>query len=179
MSVAIKPDLNMNLFKSAHSALQWAFTVASIPIVKQPSINKMFGKPPRPTENDLLIGLTREEACKQAQNIIGMVNRLDDVAMKQYLFAQYGRKMDARSIDAVMMRVLSSLGSGVTRRRGISKIVLKYLGCDIGVREIRDSLQCNRNDVYKYEQMVYGVLDTIHNNALSRLEEEMREKGLC
>lgn len=175
----IKPSTqDLNRFSSAHSALQWAFTVSSVPIIKQPSINHMYGRPKATSKNELLRGLTRDEACKQAQNIIGIINRLDDTAMKQYLFAYYAGRTDDKDISMIMTKIFSSFGSAISRRRGIRKIVLKYLGHDIGKREIRDALKCNRNDVEHYISSVYDVLDTLHNNSLDSVENELKNKGL-
>lgn len=55
------------MFQSADSALKWAALMRSTLIIDGSSINDMCGKPKPTTTNDLLRGLSPQEAQQQGR----------------------------------------------------------------------------------------------------------------
>lgn len=165
------------MFKSVESALTWAAQQHATVLVKGSSVSRMCGKPSRGTMNDLLIGLNAEERKAQAENIIGVVLNLE-TACKEFIMAEFCYEREDKNINTLMMRAFGSMGSGSHRRRGVRAIVLRYFGENIGLRQIRDDLHCKRDDVHKYMNSIFNMLDRIRDEALSELHESFTEKGL-
>lgn len=166
------------MFKDTDSALRWAFSVASIPVVKLSSVNKMCWRPSPGTRNELLINLSQSEALEQAQNVIGVVLRLHDKSYTEYIYARYSGVVDTDQTEVMMTRIFAALGTSVTRRRGIWKIALKYFGRDISQNEIREALHCDRNKVPETIGKVYTVMDFIHEHSLGEVGDKLKEKGV-
>lgn len=166
------------MFADTDKALHWAFTVASTPIVKLSSINKMCWRPSPGTRNDLLINLSQSEALEQAQQIVGVAVHLHDKSYTEYIYARYSNVLDTKQTETMMTRIFAALGTATTNRRGIWKIVLKYFGRNIKQSEIRESLRCDRNKVPIIISKVYSVLDYMHSHALAEMDEKLREKGV-
>lgn len=167
-----------NMFDNADSALRWSFTVASVPIFKLSSVNKMGCKSSPGTQNDLLIGLSQSDSLMQAQNIVGTTLDLHDKAYIEYIYARYSGVVDTKQTEVLMTRIFAALGTQSTRRRGIWKIVLSYFNRGISQSEIREALACDRNKVPGIINKVYAVMDFIHKHSMSELEEKLREKGI-
>ncbi|MCP5244855.1 MAG: hypothetical protein H6937_02345 [Burkholderiales bacterium] len=166
------------MFRSVESALSWAFQNHSIAIVKTPGINRMYGKRNPGTLNDVLAGLNQIDRSMQAANIVGAVYALDDVSHREYICAVYGYERSDEQIRSLMIRAMGVMGTGTHRRRGVRDILLNYLGANIGQRQIRDDLQCNRNDVYIYRNRIFEMLDKVRAGALNELHHVFVQKGL-
>lgn len=166
------------MFPSTDAALRWGFLVASVPVVKLSSINKMCCKPGPSTTNTLLIGLSQQDALAQAQSIVGATLNLHDPAYTQYVYARYSGVLDTKRTGTIMIRLFAELGTGATRRRGIWKIVLRYFGRKINQSEIRDALQCDRNKVPATINKVYTALDNIHEHSMAEMDDILKEKGI-
>lgn len=169
-----------NMFGNVESVLKWAYLVSTLDNVDGPSINRMYGKPNPTTRNQLLAGISREDQIKQAINIIGVVNDLKkiDPAYNEIIAAEFGYQRNDKQMENLMMRVISAMGSGAHRRRGIRDIVLIYFGENIGIRKIREDLGCNTNNVRRYKTTVFDALDKIRSRAIGDLHCKFTEKGL-
>lgn len=165
------------MFRSAESALMWAVQVRETLIFKAPSISRMCGKPPRPTNNDLLIGLSPEEVHRQADNIYSMVISLDDPVSEAYLLCRYFG-------DAEFSRIVSRVHIQLSdRSKDLTILILAYLGVQINCRDItarmmRYALHCDANRVADYRNVVYGIMDKIHVQAIDQIECRMKQAGL-
>lgn len=165
------------MFKSVESALKWAAQQHAMVPVKGSAVSGMCGDPQRGTMNDLLIGLNAQERKDQAENILGMVFALDP-ACKELIMAEFCYEREDKHIKILMMRAFGSMGTGSHRRRGVRNIVLRYFGENIGLRQIRDDLHCKSNDVHKYIDRIFNLLDRIRAEALAELHVSFVEKNL-
>lgn len=165
------------MFDSARSALRWSSLMRSILIIDGSSINDMCGKPRISTTNDILHGLSPQEAQQQAANIFNYVDKLNDPVCSQYLHAKY---FFSQSIDGIVQRLMSNIihAPGGTSRRDISVIVLAYLGHKITRREMRKKLQCRMTSVAVIEEKVCSAMDAIHYRAISEFEDKLICAGL-
>lgn len=163
------------MFNSADSALRWAAEVRSTELYKASSINRMCGKPRRPTQNDILIGLSPDETYKQAVNIFAIVKGLQEnnPVSESYLMAKFFYEDD---ITRVLSRVLMSMSD---RSIDITILVKAYFGTHrVTHRMMRDSLYCRNSQVKHYQKMVYDIMDKIHYQAMDQIENKMVDAGL-
>jgi len=166
------------LFKSAESALMWAAQVRETLIYKAPSISRMCGKPSRPTDNDVLIGLSPEEVHRQADNIYSMIISIDDPVCEAYLLCKYFNDPD--QLSRIVSRVHLHL---IDRSRDLTMLILAYVGARIGGREIthrmiRESLSCHNAAAADYRKVVYSILDKLHAQSIDIIECKMIDAGL-
>lgn len=164
------------MFRDAEKAIVWAVNVKCKFILDGSSVNDMCGKPRPSTRNELLMGLSPQEAHLQAEQIFKHIESLSDGACRDYLYARY---CYVERFDELMQRVFFRLlYSGGIHNRDVRKVVLKYLGVKIGLREIREALHCDRNKVNYLIDRVYTILDTVHHQAISDVEEKFTQAGL-
>lgn len=154
------------MFHSAHSALAWAYQVSATPIVKLSSVNGMYGPPRRSGQNPLLSHLSVHEQHAQAAAIIGVAERLEDPACRQYIAARFGGMTKPEDVTMMMNRIFAELGTGIHGRRGAYKLLLCYFGTDIGYRAIRYDLKCRDAVVIEIRRKVYDALDHIGARAM-------------
>ena len=166
------------MFQNAHHALSWSYRTSSTPIIKISSINLLCGKPNASTTNELLADLTPIDRHTQAALIIGMVERMDDPACKEYIEAKFSGKKQSHSVKLIMHRALASLGTGIHRRRGVYKLLLCHLGESINQRSICNDLACSYKNMMSIRTSVFNSLDTVHNKAMTIMTAELQEKGL-
>ncbi len=165
------------LFKSTESALMWAAQVRETLIYKAPSISRMCGKPSRPTDNDILTGLSPEEVHRQADNIYSMIINIDPVC-EAYLLCKYFNDPD--HVSRIVSRVHLHL---TDRSRDLTMLILAYVGARIGGREIthrmiRESLCCHNASAADYRKIVYSIMDKLHSQSIDIIERKMIDAGL-
>lgn len=165
------------MFVSVDSALKWSAMMVTIDSTQLPSINRMYGRPPPSTNNDILIGLTQEQARMQAEEILGLVVDLNDPACTEYINSKY--RYDNLG-ETLMSRVMSGLMySGGVNQRDIRSLVAQYIGWrSYSHRELRKDLHCKNNEVSKYRNAVYNSLDAIHRKSMDYLDDRMKRCGL-
>jgi hypothetical protein len=151
------------MFHSAHSALAWAYQVSATPIVKLSSINAMCGIPRRASQNMLLSHLSVHEQRAQAAAIIGVAERLEDPACREYIAARFGGKTKPEDVAVMMNRRFQALGTGIHGRRGAYKLLLCYFGANINHRAIRYDLKRGDAMVTEIRGTVYRTFDEIHD----------------
>jgi hypothetical protein len=78
----------------------------------------MYGPPRRVGQNSLLSHLSVHEQHAQAAAIIGVAERLEDPACREYIAARFGGRTKPENVTAMMNRIFASLGTGVHGRRG-------------------------------------------------------------
>lgn len=166
------------MFYSAESALQWAGEVRTTPIYNAPSTNRMCGKPQRATQNDILIGLNAKDRHLQASNIYSMAINIKDPVLQAYLRCKYFDDYD--NLSRIVSRVHVSL---TDRSIDFTMLILAYLGVQINCRDItarmmRYALHCDANRVADYRNVVYGIMDKIHVQAIDQIECRMKQAGL-
>jgi len=166
------------MFPSTHNALSWAYRVSDTPIVHLSSINRMCCKPSPETRNELLQGLSPKERHTQAALIIFMVEKLDDPACVEYIQAKFSGRKDSHAVRLIMHRALSSLGTGVHRRRGVYKILLCHMGENVNQRSIRHDLACSFDKMMVIKKSVFDSLDRVHEKAMYIMTDKLQEKGL-
>lgn len=165
------------MFLSVNSALRWASLMITIDNYQLPSMNRMYGLPPPSTMNELLRGLTQEQARMQAERMLHMASELNDPACMQYIDAKYRLNDDW---EIIMHRVMSGLMyNGGINQRDIRSLVSQYLGRGtVSHRQLRKELKCMNRDVMRYRTDVYNVMDNIHRKVMNHLDERMKECGL-
>lgn len=165
------------MFRDAEKTIDWALDMKCKMIIDGSATNRMCGKLPPTTTNDLIRGLSPQEAHLQAEQIFKLVENLRDPACRQYLMAKHNL---TDKIDDVMNKVFARLTyeNGGIHRRDVSKVVLKYMGVKYTKDEIRESLKCDRNKVDDFMSKVYDIMDDIHYNAINDVEEKMMNAGL-
>ena len=164
------------MFRDAEKTIEWALDMKCKMIIDGSSTNRMCGKQRPTTINDLIRGLSPQEAHLQAEMIFKLVEGLSDPACRQYLLAKHNL---TDKIDDVMNKVFARLlYSGGIYRRDVSKVVLRYMGVKYTKDEIRESLKCDRNKVDDFMSKVYDIMDDIHHNAINDVEEKMMNAGL-
>lgn len=165
------------MFNDADSALKWAAKIKCTLIIDGSSINDMCGKPRPATTNELLMGLSPQEAQQQADAIIKYANTINDPVCAQYLQAKY---FFISKIDDIVHQVLSGLlhAIGGTNRRDIRLVVESYLGSRVTRRQMRQSLRCRAADVVRVERDVYRVMDRVHYRAINEIESKFATAGL-
>ena len=165
------------MFPSADGALKWAATMRYTMIIDGSSINDMCGKPKPATTNELLMGLSPQEAHQQAEKIITYVDSIRDPVCVQYIQAKY---FFVDKLEDILNRVLSGLlhAVGGTHRRDIRLIVQSYIGVRATRRQVRAALRCRMAEVIKIEDAVYRQMDKVHHRTMSELELKLIEAGL-
>lgn len=93
------------MFKSAHSALGWAYEIINRPIVKMSSVNHMRERLSRPAPPQAILGLSTHEQHAQAAAIIGMAERLADPASREYIAARFGGMTKPEHVTVMMNRI--------------------------------------------------------------------------
>lgn len=166
------------MFRHADTALRWAYNVSSTPIVKMSAINNMRGAG-KTTMNRLLTGLTAEEVHKQASNIVGMVKRLQYPEQREYIGAQFGRRLGADDMTVLVYRGCEALGVSLEIKEAVYKTMLGYFSIrPMGYREVRRLLGCRDQYAIMAKSCLYEVLDTIHDRALADMTEILMKDGL-
>lgn len=164
------------MFRNAEMAIRWAVDIKSKVIIDGSSINDMCGKPRPSSKNDLLRGLSPQEAHLQAEQILRHIENIGDDACKDYLLAKF---CYSERFDSLMQRIFSRmLYSGGVHNRDVRKVVLMYLGAKISKREIRESLRCDRNKVNDLIDKIYGIIDSVHYQSLNDIENKFANSGL-
>lgn len=97
----------------------------------------MCGTPQWAGDNPLLSHLSVHEQHAQAAAIIGIAERLEDPACREYIAARFGGKTKPEDVTMMMNRIFQSLGTGIHGRRGAYKLLLCYFGAKISHRAIR------------------------------------------
>lgn len=156
------------MFKNVDHALQWASNIANLAIYRQPKANYLASQPNPSTTNDLLMGLSQEQAHMQAYHILNMVRNLSDPIHLQFVGLKYGLTSDSDLLEA---------NSGIDRPS--LKLIHQYMGIAFfNQRELRKDLKCQMCDVFKYRIKVYRSLDRIKDGAFGILQIRMIEAGL-
>ena len=165
------------MFQSADSALKWAAKIKCTLIIDGSSINDMCGKPTPVTTNDLLRGLSPQEAQQQADTIIKYAGDIRDPVCVQYIQAKY---FFQAKVDDIIERVMGNIRHAIegTNRRDIRCVVRAYVGDTVTKRQMREALRCQTRDVKVIEKKVYDAMDGVHYQAMSGLESKLNEMGL-
>ena len=158
------------MFNDADSALKWAAKIKCTLIIDGSSVNDMCGKPRQSTTNELLMGLSPQEAQQQADMIILYASSIHDPICAQYLQAKYFFMND------MLAGLLHAIGG--TNRRDIRLVVESYLGSRVTRRQMRQSLRCRASDVVRVERDVYRVMDKVHYRAINEIESKFADVGL-
>src|SRR5688572_29645902 len=99
------------MFKSAHSALAWAYETINRPIVKMSGANHMREQNTRRVPPEAIQGLSIHEQHAQAAAIIGMAERLEDPAGREYIAARFGGMTKPEHVTMMMNRIFGELGT--------------------------------------------------------------------
>lgn len=97
----------------------------------------MREQPTRHTPPEAIQGLSVHEQHAQAAAIIGMAERLEDPAAREYIAAWFGGMTTPEHVAVMMNRIFAELGTGIQGRRGAYKLLLYHFGANIGYRAIR------------------------------------------
>lgn len=168
--------MKKELFQSSSQALQFTFSVLGRPIIKISSINSMRGSS---NHGDL----TPYEQHAQAAMILACVERRVDIYEISYLKAYYGKELikgqhERQVADILVRAVISTLGTGMHRRRGIEKLVRIFFGQDIPMSAVRHDLGCNPSFLNQRRDQVYDVLSDIGNRAETNADVALHVAGL-
>lgn len=190
----MKPRGEAMQFKSVDRAINWAFRVCGVPILKGSSVFSLIPRSdPSPST------LSAHDKHAQAALILSLVDRLTDQNQKAWIVAhhckvfgtkdwgsviklsdeQRAARDTAKAVeDQLVVAVIASMPTGIHSRRGFSKLVRNYFGAGIGTHAIRADLRCSHDAVPEWKDKVYTSLDRIANNIDAALEREMISHGL-
>ena len=84
----------------------------------------MCGTLRRISDNLLLSHLSVHERHAQAAAIIGIAERLQDPARREYIVARFGGITKPEDATLMMGRILAALATGIHGRRGAYKLLL-------------------------------------------------------
>ena len=165
------------MFQSADSALRWAAKIKCMLIIDGSSINDMCCKPTPATTNDLLRGLSPQEAQQQADTIIKYAAAIPDPVCVQYIQAKY---FFESKVDDIIDRVMFNIRHAIdgTNHRDINCVVRAYVGDTVTKRQMRAALRCQNRDIKLIEKKVYDAMDGVHYQAMSGLEDKFKNMGL-
>ncbi len=166
------------MFNDAGHALEWAYNTVDKPMVKMSGINHMRKAPPRGIENSILVGLSGYDRRKQAANIVGMVARLPDQYVRQYIRAKFGRQLNYDDLRLLVYAGSGAVGLGLDRQELVFRVVRGYFLVGVPYRTIRKMLGCRDQYALMIKSCLYDVLDHYHDQALSDMSEVLERKGL-
>jgi hypothetical protein len=126
----------------------------------------------------LLAELSLHEQHAQAAAIIGMAERLEDPACREYIAARFGGMTKPENVTAMMNRIFASLGTGVHGRRGAYKLLLCYFGANISHKSIRYDLACGNDMVVAIRRKVYDTLDAIERMGMTEITDTLERHDL-
>ena len=155
------------LFRSAESAIAWAYETAARVPVKSVGIYAM-GKPRVRSR----LNLTPEEAHGQAALILSLVERVCDPIELAYVRAKFGRQFEA--LKRLSTVVIANLGTGIHQNRAIEKVLLMYMGMNIGIRALQCDLRISTAKTIQWKRDRFDMLDRIHRRAVGKLDEHLR-----
>lgn len=160
-------------FRSASSALKWAYLIMGTDLCKTSSIYSMSG-----AGRDAARELTGLERRGQASMIVGSVARAvgEGSPGHAYLLMQYGR--DAALLDVLVRHIVAGMPTGAYSRRGIEKCVRSYCGQEIGIEALRKDLNIRKADALQYRRDMYQRLDVLHRATMAAAHDALRVAGL-
>ena len=167
------------MFLSAEGALHWAYAVSARPIVNISMINNMREQQASGCTNALLVNLTAQDRHGQAALIIGLIDKLDDPAAREYIKARFGRNLNRDDLRVLVYRGCAGLGLGLDKQEGVYEIIRSYFrGVELPMRSIRRSLGCRHHHAAMSKRCLFDVLDTISAQTMAEIKEILEERGL-
>lgn len=166
------------MFDDAAHVLAWAYNVEARPIVKMSAINHMRQLPPKGAQNMLLLNLTAEDRHGQAAMVIGMVERLPDPAEREYIAAQFGRRLMPKDLRILVYRGCEAIGVALEKQESVYRIMRSYFDGAMGRREVRSLLGCRTQQAIMVKSCLFDTLDVIHHHAMADITEVLRDHGL-
>lgn len=166
------------MFYSTHSTLKWAYEIINKPIVKMSGINHMRQSPTRGAPNHLLINLSTYDRHGQAAQIISMVDRLSDQAMREYITARFGRELGKDNLQVLVYRGCEASGLGLSAQEPVYRIMKSYFVGRLPYRAVRKMLGCRDQYAIMVKSCLYDVLDVIHDRAMADMSEIFEGHGL-
>ena len=160
-------------FRSASSALKWAYQIMGNELCKTSSIYSMGG-----VGRDASRELTGLERRGQAAMIVGMMARAagEGSPGHAYLLMQYGR--DGALLDVLVRYVATGLTTGAHSRCGIEKCLRSYCGQEIGISALCKDIGVNRAAAMAYRKNIYARMDSLHRVTIAAAEDALRAAGL-
>lgn len=171
------------MFNNAHHALRWAYTTINRPIVKMSAINHMR-QGSRGAQNMLLYDLNAQDRHGQAALIIGMVARLPDLAEREYIEAEFGRRVMRDDVRELVYQGSEALllGFGLGGENAgefVYRVMYGYFsGVDMSHKAIRRILSCQHGYAFMVRNCLYDILDVIHDRAMADMTEAFERQGL-
>jgi hypothetical protein len=165
------------MFHSTSHALAWAYIIESMPIIKMSSINHMRQIAPG-VPNILVSGLTPQEIHAQSAAIIGMVERLPDLAEREFLKARFGRRVSHEDLKVVVYRGCAALGVGLDKTEAVYRVMKGYFGDGMTGRQTRRVLGCRHEYAVMAQRCLYETLDIINSRAMSDMKEVLERHEL-
>ena len=166
------------MFHSAHSALAWAYETINRPIVKMSSVNHMREQNTRRMPNEAIMDLSVHEQHAQAAAIIGMAERLNDAAGREYVAARFGDMTRPEDVTIMMHRIFSALGTGAHDKRGVYEFLRCYFGGERGYKEIARQMKCRNTTALEIRNKVYDTLDWIGTRAMAEMSDTLAKHRL-
>jgi hypothetical protein len=129
-------------------------------------------------ENILLSRLSVHEQHAQAAVIIGIAERLEDRACREYIAAPFGGMTKPEHATIMTNRIFVELGTGIHGRRGAYNCCSVILGANIGYRADRYHLKCRDAVLIEVRWKIYDALDVIGHKAMVEMVEELERRAL-
>lgn len=166
------------LFMSAESALYWAYSVASRPIVKLSMVNGMRGSKSPVSPNGIISDLDIQERHGQAALIIGMIDLLPDPVDREFIKARFGMNTNRRDLMFLVRHCLAGTGLSLEKNEAVYKIIRAYFWGNVSLRAVRRGIGCHHSTAVIARGKLFEALERVNNRAMSELAWIMEERGL-
>jgi len=114
----------------------------------------------------------------QASSILQPLDLMDERQVA-YAIYRWGRITEShRCWSLVQKRILASIGTAVSHRRGIDKLMRNFRGEKIGRDQLVRSLQCQRDELPRWKERVYRPLQALHADVYGRFEARVEWLGV-
>ena len=98
---------------------------------------------------------------------------------RSYAVVRWGRVTESHeSWRELQQHVLASMGSAVSHRRGIDKLMRNFRGERIGRDQLVRSLHCSRDEAARWRERVYRPLQMLHKPVFEAFEQRIEWLGV-
>ena len=163
---------------SAESALDWAYNVSTMPIVKLSMINNMRGSKSPVLPNSIISDLGVQERHAQSALIIGLIDLLPDPVDREYVKARFGMETTRRDLMFLVRHCLAGTGLEVEKSEAVYKIIRNYFWGNVSLRAIRRGIGCRHSNAVTARRQLFEALGRVDARAMGELARIMEERGL-
>jgi hypothetical protein len=166
------------MFKDASQALKWAYNTSSRPIIKMAAINNMRQGKSSGYPNALIDDLAAQDRHGQAALIIGLVNHLPHETSRQFIEAEFGRRLAAIEVYSLIERGCHALDVWPEKQEAVYRVIKGYFCGGLPVRAIRELFGCRNLRAVIMKHSIYDIMDRINDQSMAEISEVLERHGL-